>query len=88
MPQKTVKENRQKLCNLLCETLRETCNYTDLIDLEYLHIHQSEIIIARFRNGRSRTFKFRIVKTGCHLIKKIIDGLDSAAGGFMPYWEV
>ena len=88
IPQKKGKENRQLLCKLLCDVFKLTDNYYDLVELEYHHIRRSEIVLVRFRNGGTLSFKFRTVKTGCHLVKKIIDGLDSAAGGFMPYWEV
>ena len=82
------KDDRELLCKWLCETFKATCNYPDLISLEYVHIPRSEIVIARFRNGSKLKFKFRTAKTGCHLIKNIIDGLDAAAGGFMMHWDV
>lgn len=43
-------EDKQKIMNLLCRTLQETRNASDLISLTYLP--HEDAVIAKFENGR------------------------------------
>ena len=42
-------ENKQEICNKLCETLKLTRSAYDLVSLEY--IEETETVLATFENG-------------------------------------
>lgn len=44
-----MEENKALICERLCEALKLTIQYGDLIDLDY--IKEKELVVAHFENG-------------------------------------
>lgn len=45
-------ENHQAICKSLCETLRHTSQYDDLLDLVYVQEQNRSYVLAVFAGGR------------------------------------
>ena len=69
-------ENKQKICDLLCETLKATRYYSDLISLEYV-FHNSTIqtVTARFENGGENLVNVSL-DSGVAMIRDILKQID------------
>ena len=64
-------ENHQVICMLLCLTLRETRQYSDLESLDYAKKGEERYVIARFVNGSSRKITVTM-DSGIAMIKDIL----------------
>ena len=64
-------ENHQVICMLLCLTLRETRQYSDLESLDYAKKGEGRYVIARFVNGSSRKITVTM-DSGIAMIKDIL----------------
>ena len=67
-------ENYQVICMLLCLTLRETRQYSDLESLDYAKKGEGRYVIARFVNGSSRKITVTM-DSGIAMIKDILKHL-------------
>ena len=47
-------KNHQAICKSLCETLRRTSQYDDLLDLVYVQEQNRSYVLAVFAGGRKR----------------------------------
>lgn len=64
-------ENHQAICMLLCLTLRETRQYSDLESLDYAKKGEGRYVIARFVNGGYRKINVT-ADSGIAMIKDIL----------------
>lgn len=64
-------ENHQVICMLLCLTLRETRQYSDLESLDYAKKGEGRYVIARFVNGGYRKINVT-ADSGIAMIKDIL----------------
>lgn len=64
-------ENHQVICMLLCLTLRETRQYSDLESLDYAKKGEGRYVIARFVNGGYRKINVTM-DSGIAMIKDIL----------------
>ena len=64
-------ENYQVICMLLCLTLRETRQYSDLESLDYAKKGEGRYVIARFVNGGYRKINVT-ADSGIAMIKDIL----------------
>ena len=67
-------ENHQVICMLLCLTLRETRQYSDLESLDYAKKGEGCYVIARFVNGGYRKINVT-ADSGIAMIKDILEHL-------------
>lgn len=68
-----MKEDKQKICDLLLPVLRETSNLCDLVSLEYYRLTDyEERVIATFANGHPKNVNVSL-DSGTAMIKDIID---------------
>ena len=67
-------ENHQVICMLLCLTLRETRQYSDLESLDYAKKGEGRYVIARFVNGGYRKINVT-ADSGIAMIKDILEHL-------------
>ena len=67
-------ENKQRICDLLALTLRETENLYDLVDLRYQKDGYDEIVVAEFENG-SRKIANVAMDSGTAMIKDIVSSI-------------
>lgn len=44
-------EDKQKICNELLQTLKQTRGFYDLVSLKYEHESAHELVVATFSNG-------------------------------------
>ena len=67
-------ENYQVICTLLCITLRETRQYSDLESLDYAKKGEERYVIASFDNGGYRKINITM-DSGIAMIKDILKRL-------------
>lgn len=65
-------ENKQKICDLLCVTLQNTRNLSDLVSLDYQE--KPEVVVATFANGCTKTVNVAM-DSGTALIKDIMKNI-------------
>lgn len=65
-------ENKQTICDLLCETLRQTYNHRDLIRIEY--DHRTEMVTLKWEEG-TRSVNVAM-DSGTAMIRDVMRAID------------
>lgn len=68
-------ENKQQICNLLCETLRATRNHSDIVELKYDRVTSDlELVHVVWMGGR-KTVNVSM-DSGSAMIRDIMKSID------------
>lgn len=69
-------EFKEEICDSLCETLRKTRKYSDLVSLVYQEFFENddEIVTATFTNGSKKVIDVTM-DSGYAMIRDIIENL-------------
>ncbi len=67
-------EDKQKICNLLCEALKATRNHDDIVQIKYREVHGEEFVTVMWEHGR-REINVTL-DSGTAMIRDIVNHID------------